>query len=182
MQRAAAPARNERLAQQIARDLPFRGGHAVLLGAGNAGDKYAAGPLDGDARGQQRPERVGELAKLLPDQVERIADGGAETVPVSALREGDLVLVRPGASVPTDGAVEQGESQLDESIITGESCPVHKRTSDQMIAGTVNGSGSLRVRITKISEQTALAGIMRLVAEAQTSRSRAQALADRFHA
>jgi Cu2+-exporting ATPase len=90
-----------------------------------------------------------------------------------------VVLVRPGASIPADGAVEEGDSQLNEAMITGESRPVHRRAGDEVIAGTVNGSGSLRIRITKTGEQTALAGIMRLVAEAQTSRSRAQALADR---
>jgi len=122
---------------------------------------------------------LNELAKLLPDTAERVANGQTETVPVSALRADDLVLVRPGASVPADGTVEEGDSQLNEAMITGESRPVHKRPGDEVIAGTVNGSGSLRVRITKPGEQTALAGIMRLVAEAQTSRSRAQALADR---
>ena len=122
---------------------------------------------------------LNELAKLLPDTAERIVDGGTQTVVASALRAGDMILVRPGASVPADGTVEEGESQLNESMITGESRPVHKRAGDEVIAGTVNGSGSLRVRITKTGEQTALAGIMRLVAEAQTSRSRAQALADR---
>jgi len=122
---------------------------------------------------------LNELAKLLPDTAERVANGQTETVPVSALRADDLVLVRPGASVPADGTVEEGDSQLNEAMITGESRPVHKRPGDEVIAGTVNGSGSLRVRITKTGEQTALAGIMRLVAEAQTSRSRAQALADR---
>ncbi len=120
-----------------------------------------------------------ELANLLPDTAERVANGQTETVPVSALRADDLVLVRPGASVPADGTVEEGDSQLNEAMITGESRPIHKRPGDEVIAGTVNGSGSLRVRITKTGEQTALAGIMRLVAEAQTSRSRAQALADR---
>jgi Cu2+-exporting ATPase len=120
-----------------------------------------------------------ELAKLLPDMAERIVNGQTEQVPVSALREGDLVLVRPGASIPADGVVVEGESQLDESMITGESRPVHKRPGAEVIAGTVNGSGSLRVRVTRVGEQTALAGIMRLVAEAQRSRSRAQALADR---
>jgi len=122
---------------------------------------------------------LNELAKLLPDTAERIIDGRTETVPVSALRVGDVVLVRPGASIPADGTLEEGDSQVNQAMITGESRPVHKRPSDQVIAGTVNGSGSLRVRITKTGEQTALAGIMRLVAEAQTSRSRAQALADR---
>lgn len=121
-----------------------------------------------------------ELAKLLPDTAERLdAAGQPETIPVAALRSGDLVLVRPGAAVPADGIVEQGDSQLNESMITGESRPVHKHPGEQVIAGTVNGSGALRVRIDKTGDQTALAGIMRLVAEAQNSRSRAQDLANR---
>lgn len=122
---------------------------------------------------------LNELAKLLPDTAERIVEGRAELVPVSALRLNDLVLVRPGAQVPADGQVEEGESQVNESMITGESRPVHKHPGSEVIAGTVNGSGSLRVRITRTGEQTMLAGIMRLVAEAQSSRSRAQDLADR---
>jgi P-type Cu2+ transporter len=122
---------------------------------------------------------LNELAKLLPDTAERITAGGTETVPVGQLGTGDLVLVRPGASIPADGVVRAGDSQLNESMITGESRPVHKRPGDEVIAGTVNGSGSLRVEITKTGEQTALAGIMRLVAEAQNSRSRAQDLANR---
>ncbi|MDP9372754.1 MAG: metal-transporting ATPase, partial [Chloroflexota bacterium] len=120
-----------------------------------------------------------ELAKLLPDMAERITNGGTERVAVSDLRAGDLVLVRPGARVPADGAVEEGRSQLDESMITGESRPVDKAPGAEVIAGTVNGSGSLRARVTRTGDQTALAGIMRLVEEAQTSRTRAQALADR---
>lgn len=122
---------------------------------------------------------LNELAKLLPDTAERIVEGGTETVPASALANGDLVLVRPGASVAADGMVEDGDSQVNEAMITGESRPVRKQAGAEVIAGTVNGSGSLRVRVTKTGEQTALAGIMRLVAEAQNSRSRAQALADR---
>jgi Cu2+-exporting ATPase len=122
---------------------------------------------------------LNELAKLLPDTAERIVGGGTETVRVDELNSGDMVLVRPGASIPADGAVEEGDSQVNEAMITGESRPVHKHPGEDVIAGTVNGSGSLRVRITKTGEQTALAGIMRLVAEAQSSRSRAQALADR---
>ncbi len=122
---------------------------------------------------------LSELAKLLPDRAERIIDGRVETVPVAQLQSGDLVLVRPGASIPADGEIQEGESSLNEAMITGESRPVHKRTGDAVIAGTVNGSGSLRVRVTHTGEQTALAGIMRLVAEAQSSHSRAQALADR---
>lgn len=120
-----------------------------------------------------------ELAKLLPDTATRIVDGRTEEVLVSDLREGDLALVRPGASVPADGVVREGRSAVNEAMITGESRPVDKAEGDEVIAGTVNTSGSLRVEITKTGENTALAGMMRLVSEAQTSRSRAQALADR---
>jgi Cu2+-exporting ATPase len=120
-----------------------------------------------------------ELAKLLPDTAERIVNGRTEQVPVSALQSGDLVLIRPGAQVPADGEVESGESQVNESMITGESRPVNKQPGSEVIAGTVNNSGSLRVRVTRTGEQTMLSGIMRLVSEAQSSRSRTQALADR---
>ncbi|MCG8351244.1 MAG: heavy metal translocating P-type ATPase [Chloroflexales bacterium] len=122
---------------------------------------------------------LNELAKLLPDQAELITNGQIETAPVSALQKGDLVLVRPGGSVPADGIVEKGASNVNESMITGESRPVGKQPGDEVIAGTINGSGSLRVQITKTGDDTALAGIMRLVAEAQNSRSRAQDLANR---
>jgi Cu2+-exporting ATPase len=120
-----------------------------------------------------------ELARLLPSAAVRISDGGEEEVPLSALRVGDAVLVRPGARAPADGLVRSGESSVDESMVTGESRPVKKRSGDAVIAGTVNGAGSLRVEVTGTGERTALAGIMRLVETAQTSRSRAQALADR---
>src|SRR5690606_16818585 len=106
-------------------------------------------------------------------------DGGTEEVPLDALRTGDLVLVRPGMSIPADGVVRQGESAVNESMLTGESRPVEKAEGDEVIAGTVNGRGSLRVEVTRTGEGTALAGIMRLVSEAQSSRSRSQALADR---
>ncbi|MHB8991063.1 MAG: heavy metal translocating P-type ATPase [Chloroflexota bacterium] len=122
---------------------------------------------------------LAELAKLLPDTAERIVDGGTEEVPVEALEVGDLLLVRPGARVPADGVVEEGESHVNEAMITGESTPVGKAKGSQVIAGTVNLDGSLRVRVEKIGEETTLAGIMRLVEHAQQSRSRAQALADR---
>jgi len=123
---------------------------------------------------------LAELASLLPDEAERIgADGSAEHVAVSALATGDLVLVRPGSRVPADGEVAEGESSVDESMITGESRHVDKTPGDAVIAGTVNGAGSLRVRVTHTGEETALAGIMRLVAGAQASRSRVQDLADR---
>ena len=120
-----------------------------------------------------------ELAKLLPATAVRIVDGGTEEVPVSALRRGDVVLVRPGSSIPADGVVREGRSPVNEAMITGESRPVDKAEGNEVIAGTVNGAGSLRVAVTKTGEKTALAGIMRLVSDAQTSRSRAQALADR---
>ena len=121
-----------------------------------------------------------ELAKLLPDTALRLDQAGnTSEVPVSELREGDLLLIRPGASIPADGVVREGKSAVNESMITGESKPVDKTAAAEVIAGTVNGQGSLRVEVTGIGEQTALAGIMRLVADAQSSRSRAQALADR---
>jgi P-type Cu2+ transporter len=120
-----------------------------------------------------------ELARLLPSTAQRIIADTIEEVEISALREGDIVLVRPGASVPADGIVQSGKSDVNESMITGESVPVAKVEGAMVIAGTVNGSGSLRVKVTGTGERTALANIMRLVEQAQTSRSRAQALADR---
>jgi P-type Cu2+ transporter len=122
---------------------------------------------------------LGELAKLLPNTALRLHGEHVEEVAIAALREGDLVLVRPGAGIPADGLVRQGSSAVNESMITGESRPLDKKEGDRVIAGTVNGSGSLRVEVTGTGERTALAGIMRLVEQAQTSRSRAQALADR---
>jgi Cu2+-exporting ATPase len=128
---------------------------------------------------QQAQGALKELAKLLPDTAVRIVDDRTEEVPVSTLRNRDMVLVRPGAAIPADGIVRQGDGEVNESMITGESRPVHKIEGQKVIAGTVNGSSSLRVEVTGTGERTALAGIMRLVAQAQTSRSRAQALADR---
>ncbi|WP_349264131.1 heavy metal translocating P-type ATPase [Longimicrobium sp.] len=122
---------------------------------------------------------VRELAKLLPSMAVRVKGESTEEVPIAELRDGDVVLVRPGASVPADGVVRQGSSPVNEAMITGESRPVTKAEGAQVIAGTVNGSGSLRVEVTGTGERTALAGIMRLVEQAQTSKSRAQALADR---
>jgi Cu2+-exporting ATPase len=120
-----------------------------------------------------------ELVKLLPSTATRLVDDRTEEVPIAELREGDVVLIRPGASMPADGVVRQGSSAVNESMITGESRPVDKTEGAKVIAGTVNGSGSLRVEVTGTGERTALAGIMRLVEQAQSSRSRAQALADR---
>lgn len=117
-----------------------------------------------------------ELAKLLPDTAE-LTNG--KTIPVSELKLGDVVVVRPGAKVPADGEVIDGQSEVNESMITGESKPVKKTTESEVIAGTVNGSGSLNIKVNKVGESTALAGIMRLVAEAQNSKSKAQILADK---
>ncbi|MFD0045566.1 heavy metal translocating P-type ATPase [Pseudarthrobacter scleromae] len=119
------------------------------------------------------------LAALLPDEAERITDTGTETVPVSELQQGDLVLVRSGARMPADGTVVEGQAEVDESMITGESKTVPRGPGDTVVAGTVATDTSVRVRVTAVGDDTALAGIQRLVAEAQSSSSRAQALADR---
>jgi P-type Cu2+ transporter len=129
---------------------------------------------------RQASGALNELAKLMPDTAERVKDGNeTETVPVSTLRNGDLVLVRPGASIPADGDVTEGHSNVNESMITGESAPVHKMAPLKVIAGTINGEGSLRVRVTATGNETALAGIMRLVEQAQQSKSSTQVLADK---
>ncbi|HET9064296.1 MAG TPA: copper-translocating P-type ATPase [Gemmatimonadales bacterium] len=120
-----------------------------------------------------------ELAKLLPDTATRITESGEEQVAVEALAKGDLVLVRPGESIPADGVVQKGESAVNESMITGESRPVTKHEGDAVIAATINGEGSLRIEVTGTGDDTKLSGIMRLVADAQQSKSRAQHLADR---
>jgi Cu2+-exporting ATPase len=119
------------------------------------------------------------LADLLPDTAERVTADATETVALAALAAGDVVLVRPGARVPADGDVVSGTADVDESMITGESRPVARAAGDRVIAGTVAAGGSLRIRVTAVGEATALSGIMRMVAEAQASASRAQALADR---
>lgn len=120
-----------------------------------------------------------ELAKLLPDVAEKITPKGTEKIAVSELKVGDRVLVRPGSSVPIDGEVIKGESDINESMLTGESMPVKKSIKDPVIAGTINGSGSLTIEVTKVGDDTALAGIMKLVADAQTSKSKTQVLADK---
>ena len=121
-----------------------------------------------------------ELARLMPDTAERLDDeGNTSEVPVSELSEGDLVLVRPGSSIPADGEVAEGSSSVNEAMVTGESTPVKKSPGDGVVGGTVNGDGSLRVRVTATGEDTAIAGIMRLVKEARESKSDTQLLADR---
>lgn len=120
-----------------------------------------------------------ELSKLLPDQAEVIRNGKTEMVLLSELKKDDRVLVKPGGRIPADGIVEDGVSDVDESLATGESKPVSKKEGGAVIAGTTNGDGALRIRVTKIGEETFLAGVMRLVAEAQSSKSRLQMLSDR---
>ncbi|MHB1137984.1 MAG: heavy metal translocating P-type ATPase [Microthrixaceae bacterium] len=132
----------------------------------------------GQARGA-----LAALADLIPDDAEVVRDDGAtKTVSIAALAVGDVVLVRAGGRVPADGEIVDGEAELDESMITGESRPVEKRKGDIVVAGTVSTDSSLRVRVAAVGEDTALAGIQRMVADAQESSSRAQVLADRFAA
>ena len=120
-----------------------------------------------------------QLTKLLPNVATRVEGDQLKEVPLSELSDGDVVLVHPGQSIPADGVIRIGSSAVNESMITGESRPVDKKQGDRVIAGTTNGSGSLRVEVTGTGDHTALAKIMRLVGDAQSSRSRAQALADR---
>ena len=128
----------------------------------------------------QASNALDALAALLPDQADRVRpDGEIEPVSLDELAPGDVVLVRSGARVPADGIVTDGEAEVDESMITGESRSVPKTSGDRVVAGTVATDSALRVRVDAVGEGTALAGIRRLVEQAQASRSRAQALADR---
>ncbi|MGC4768574.1 heavy metal translocating P-type ATPase [Micromonospora sp. DT44] len=132
----------------------------------------------GQARGA-----LAALAALLPDEAERVAaDGRVERVPVDGLRVDDVVLVRPGGRVPADGRVVDGDAELDESMITGESRPVARSAGDRVVAGTVATDSAIRVRVEALGDETALAGIQRMVAQAQRSGGQAQLLADRFAA
>ncbi|MBX3131757.1 MAG: copper-translocating P-type ATPase [Gemmatimonadaceae bacterium] len=120
-----------------------------------------------------------ELAKLIPDMAHRVIESGEEDVAVGALRSGDVLIVRPGENIPADGIVRKGRSDVNESMITGESRPVTKNEGAEVIAGTINGTGSLRIEVTGTGDTTKLSGIMRLVSDAQRSKSRVQHLADR---
>jgi Cu2+-exporting ATPase len=122
---------------------------------------------------------LGELAKLIPDEADVLHGDHVMTVSVASLGVGDTVLVRPGSAVPVDGEVSDGASEVNESLLTGESTAVAKVVGDSVIAGSINGSGALRVRVTKTGDDTAIAGVMKLVADAQASKSGAQVLADR---
>ncbi len=128
----------------------------------------------------QTASALDSLAALLPDEAERVADDGTvTTVAPTDLRVGDLVVVRPGGRVPADGEVASGSADVDESMVTGESRPVRRVVGDAVVAGTVATDDALRVRITAVGEDTALAGIQRLVADAQASSTKTQRLADR---
>lgn len=120
-----------------------------------------------------------ELAKLLPDEAELVTKTGTKTVTIASLVVGDRVLVRPGTAIPTDGAVVKGTSDVNESMLTGESKSVAKAAGSLVIGGTINGSGALTIEVTKVGDDTALAGIMKLVAEAESSKSKTQIIADR---
>ena len=131
----------------------------------------------------QTTSALDSLAALLPDEAERVeGDGDAErvvTVDPSELHVGDLVIVRPGGSVPVDGRIVDGAADMDESMVTGESRTVRRSAGDDIVAGTVATDSGLRIRVTAVGDDTALAGIQRLVGEAMNSSSRAQRLADR---
>ncbi|MBP1818067.1 heavy metal translocating P-type ATPase [Mycobacterium sp. OAE908] len=127
----------------------------------------------------QTTSALDSLAALLPDEAERVTDEGTETVVPADLRVDDVVIVRPGGSVPADGVIVDGAAEMDESMVTGESRPVRRGVGDAVVAGTVATDSGLRVKVTAVGDDTALAGIQRLVTEAQNSSSRAQRLADR---
>ncbi|MFN4010232.1 MAG: heavy metal translocating P-type ATPase [Pannonibacter sp.] len=125
---------------------------------------------------------VRALAALRPDTANRMVGEDVETVPLSEIRLGDRVLVRPGERVPVDGTILSGTSELDEALITGESLPVTRQSGDWVTAGTVNGSGALQVDVGALGEDTTLARIIRLVEGAQASRAPVQKLVDQVSA
>ena len=152
----------------------------LLVGAGAADRDHAAGPLDRDA--VAGADHIG--AGLAGGAAARRGRAGrpathVDTVAPSELRVGDVVIVRPGGSVPADGEIVDGAAEMDESMVTGESRPVRRGVGDAVVAGTVATDSGLRVKVTAVGDDTALAGIQRLVTEAQNSSSRAQRLADR---
>lgn len=120
-----------------------------------------------------------ELTKLLPDEAELLTKNDTKLIPVDELKVGDKILVRPGGQIPIDGEVVRGESEVDESMLTGESKPVKKQAGTGVTGGTINKSGALTIKVTKIGDDTALAGIMRLVDDAQNNKSNTQVLADK---
>ena len=156
----------------------------VLVGAVGAGHDHVAWPLAGDEGPRSSPiSPCGPRCSSCPTKPSASTPPAASTVVgTDALKLGDIVLVRPGGRVPADGTIVEGTAEIDESMVTGESRPVAKGADDRVVAGTVATDSSIRVRVEAVGDDTALAGIQRLVAEAQSSQSRAQALADRFAA
>ena len=128
---------------------------------------------------QSSRRALSELSKLLPDKVEVIKDGKSEMIPLNKLQVSDVIFVRPGGRIPADGVVTEGESDVDESLMTGESKPIKKKAGNEVIAGALNTDGSLKIKVARIGEQTFLSGVMRLVREAEVSKSRLQVLSDR---
>lgn len=128
---------------------------------------------------QSASKALDELAAMVPSVAHRLVDGAVEDVPVGSLTEGDTILIRPGEQVPVDGVITDGASSMNEAFLTGESRPVPKIEGDEVVSGAVNGEGALTVTVTRTGDDTTLSQIMRLVADAQASRSRFQVLADR---
>src|SRR5919202_1069827 len=124
-------------------------------------------------------DAIRTLLDLAPPRAVVVRDGEPVEVPTAEVVVGDLLLVRPGAKIAVDGVVTDGDSEVDESTVTGESLPVHKQPGDQVIGATINKNGTLRVRATKVGSDTALAQIVKLVQEAQNSKAPGQQLADR---
>jgi Cu2+-exporting ATPase len=127
---------------------------------------------------QGASQAVEALSSLVPNDAHRMREGQIEDVPVSEIQAGDVILIRPGEQIPNDGEVIEGNTSVNESFLTGESKPVSKHVGDEVVAGSVNTDGSVQVNVTRVGDDTAISQIMRLVEEAQSSRSRYQALAD----
>ena len=129
---------------------------------------------------QSASRALEHLADMVPTIAHRLADDGSvEDVPVASVNDGDSILIRPGEQVPVDGDVVEGASSMNEAFLTGESRPVTKQLGDEVVAGSINGEGALTLTVTRIGDATTLSQIMRLVEEAQASRSRFEVLADR---
>lgn len=157
-------------------------GHLYFEGSATILTLILAGKLMEARAKRAASSAIAKLMAMRPDTATRLVDGRQETVSVDALRHGDLILVRPGERVAADGLVREGESDLDEALVTGESLPVHRRPGDKVTAGTINGAGALTVAVTAVGEDTTLARIARLVEQAQIAKAPVQKLVDRVSA
>ncbi|AFY70014.1 copper-translocating P-type ATPase [Thalassoporum mexicanum PCC 7367] len=128
---------------------------------------------------QGASQALQELSSLVPNEAHLIRDGEIQDIPVDQIQVEDVILIRPGEQIPNDGEVIEGNTNVNESFLTGESKPVSKKVGDEVVAGSVNTEGSVQVKVNRIGNDTAISQIMRLVEEAQSSRSRYQALADK---